>query len=191
MAMAVTFEGEASTEKRKKRRKESRPESIIVYRSATENKVEEEQAEEDGIEKSSEEGSKFLGYTLGDGSWAMPLDSRYVTLTGTITRGKKKGQMVDIHVTLTDKELQELTRSKELPKTEMPERKKACIIAAICPAVSGYSSSFPAAIIAPVSLNPGAAIKRRCRLYSQSGGRRDKFHCRKARKSRRDCGGRP
>lgn len=67
VAMAVTFEGEASTEKRKKRRKESRPESIIVYRSGTENKVEEEQAEEDGIEKSSEEGSKFLGHALGDG----------------------------------------------------------------------------------------------------------------------------
>lgn len=67
VAMAVTCQGEASTEKRKKRRKESRPESIIVYRSGTENKVEEEQAEEDGIEKSSEEGSKFLGYTLGDG----------------------------------------------------------------------------------------------------------------------------
>ncbi|XP_063148567.1 transmembrane protein 169 [Candoia aspera] len=126
MATAVTFEGEAGTEKRKKRRKESRPESIIVYRSGTENKVEEEQAEEDGGERSSEEGSKFLGHTLGDGSWTMPLDSRYVTLTGTITRGKKKGQMVDIHVTLTDKELQELARSKELPKTEMPEGKKTC-----------------------------------------------------------------
>lgn len=69
VATAVTFEGEVSTEKRKKRRKESRPESIIVYRSGTENKVEEEQAEEDVGEKTSEEGSKFLGHTLGDGKF--------------------------------------------------------------------------------------------------------------------------
>ncbi|XP_048342264.1 transmembrane protein 169 [Sphaerodactylus townsendi] len=126
VAAAVAFDGEMTTERRKKRKKEPRPESIIVYRSGNENKVvEEEQVDEEGGEKSSEEGSKFLGHSI-DGSWTMPLDSRYVTLTGTITRGKKKGQMVDIHVTLTDKELQELAKSKEPLKTEMPEGKKAC-----------------------------------------------------------------
>ncbi|KAJ7345928.1 hypothetical protein JRQ81_001878 [Phrynocephalus forsythii] len=128
VATAVTFDGDTTTERRKKRKKESRPESIIVYRSGNENKVEEERGDEDGGERSSEEGSKFLGQSVGDGSWAMPLDSRYVTLTGTITRGKKKGQMVDIHVTLTDKELQELAKSKEPPKSEPLEGKNTCAV---------------------------------------------------------------
>lgn len=52
----------------------------------------------------------------------MPPDSRYVTLTGTITRGKKKGQMVDIHVTLTERELQEMARSKERLDAECDAR---------------------------------------------------------------------
>lgn len=43
----------------------------------------------------------------------IPPDSRFVTLTGTITRGKRKGQMVDIYMTLTDKELRDMARSKE------------------------------------------------------------------------------
>ncbi|XP_068543256.1 transmembrane protein 169 [Anas acuta] len=126
VATTVTFDGEATMDRRKKKKKESRPESVIVYRSENENKVEEEQADEEGGERNSEEGSKFLGQSSADGVWNMPLDSRYVTLTGTITRGKKKGQMVDIHVTLTDKELQELTKSKEPPKEDVLEKKKKC-----------------------------------------------------------------
>ena len=51
----------------------------------------------------------------------MPADSRYVTLTGTITRGKRKGQMVDIHVSLTDKEFREMARSKERLDAECEE----------------------------------------------------------------------
>lgn len=47
------------------------------------------------------------------GGWSLPPDSRYVTLTGTITRGKKKGQVVDIHLTLTEKEIRDLAKSKE------------------------------------------------------------------------------
>lgn len=75
VATAVTFDGEATMDRRKKKKKESRPESIIVYRSENENKVEEEQADEEGGERSSEEGSKFLGQSMADGmySWEHPL----------------------------------------------------------------------------------------------------------------------
>ncbi len=59
---------------------------------------------------------------LASSGWAVPPDSRYVTLTGTITRGKKKGQMVDIHVTLTERELQEMARSKERLDAECDAR---------------------------------------------------------------------
>lgn len=50
---------------------------------------------------------------LSTGGWNLPPDSRYVTLTGTITRGKKKGQLVDIHLTMTEKELRDLAKSRE------------------------------------------------------------------------------
>lgn len=66
VATTVTFDGEATMDRRKRKKKESRPESIIVYRSENDNKVEEEQADEGG-ERSSEEGSKFLGQSMTDG----------------------------------------------------------------------------------------------------------------------------
>ncbi|KAI1899243.1 hypothetical protein AGOR_G00059800 [Albula goreensis] len=85
--------------RRKRRKKEPRPESIIVYHSDAEKLQEEDLGGEEGADKCSEEGAKFLSTPTGEGGWSMPPDSHYVTLTGTITRGRKKGQMVDIHVT--------------------------------------------------------------------------------------------
>ncbi|MGH0121076.1 UNVERIFIED_CONTAM: hypothetical protein FKN15_069279 [Acipenser sinensis] len=121
--------------RRKRRKKEPRPESIIVYRSEAEKGVSEESPAEEGSEKSGQEGPKFLNTPTGKGGWNAPLDSHYVTLTGTITRGKKKGQMVDIHVTLTDKEMQELARSREPDRREGEgeggeEGKRACCVGA-------------------------------------------------------------
>ncbi|XP_076857308.1 transmembrane protein 169 isoform X1 [Brachyhypopomus gauderio] len=108
-------EGNYGTGTRTKRRKrQPRPESIIVYHSDMERGDEEEHgADVEGTERSSEEGAIFLTTPTSEGGWSLPPDSRYVTLTGTITRGKKKGQMVDIHVTLTEKELREMAKSKE------------------------------------------------------------------------------
>ncbi|OCT60943.1 transmembrane protein 169 [Xenopus laevis] len=126
-AAAVSFEGvtgETTVERKRKKKKEPRPESIIVYRSDSEKVLEDEQADDEGGDRKAEEGSRFLGTPMADGGWNMPPDSRYVTLTGTITRGKKKGQMVDIHVTLTEKELQELAKSKEPLPPEPEEGKK-------------------------------------------------------------------
>ncbi|XP_057191625.1 transmembrane protein 169 isoform X2 [Triplophysa rosa] len=107
-------EGNTGTSTRRKRRKrEPRPESIIVYRCDAGG--DERDGDAEGAERSTEEGATFLNNPTHE-------DSRYVTLTGTITRGKKKGQMVDIHMTLTEKELQEMARSKERLDAECEDR---------------------------------------------------------------------
>ncbi|XP_016324839.1 transmembrane protein 169 [Sinocyclocheilus anshuiensis] len=116
-------EGSSGTSTRRKRRKrEHRPESIIVYRSDPERAAGEDHGgDSEGGERNSEEGATFLNNPSSEGTSLSP-NSRYVTLTGTITRGKKKGQMVDIHVTLTERELQEMARSKERLDAECDAR---------------------------------------------------------------------
>lgn len=62
-------EGEVGPSIRRKRRKKKdpRPESIIVYRSEIERVPGEDQGGEDGAERSIEEGAKFLCTPTGEG----------------------------------------------------------------------------------------------------------------------------
>ncbi|XP_028931489.2 transmembrane protein 169 [Ornithorhynchus anatinus] len=96
--------------KRRRKKEESRPQSVIVYRSENQGPEEEEEQEgqEDGEPSREEEGARFLGNPSVDGA-------RYVTLTGTVTRGRRKGQLVDIHVSLTDRELRQLSGAADPP----------------------------------------------------------------------------
>lgn len=62
-------DGEVGPSIRRKRRKkkEQRPESIIVYRSEMERASTDDQGGEEGAERSSEEGAKFLCTPTGEG----------------------------------------------------------------------------------------------------------------------------
>lgn len=66
VAAALALDGE-STMGRKKKKKESRPESIIVYRSDNENMDEEPEESEGGDQPKEEEGEDFLDYPMDDG----------------------------------------------------------------------------------------------------------------------------
>uniref|UniRef100_A0A8C0PKX1 Ig-like domain-containing protein n=1 Tax=Canis lupus familiaris TaxID=9615 RepID=A0A8C0PKX1_CANLF len=121
VAAALALDGESTMGCRK----ESRPKSIIISWSENE-KLEEPGELEGGDQPDEEEADDFLDYPTDDDIWNMPMDSCYVTLTGTIIPGKKKGQMVDIHVTLTEKELQELTKPQGSSREITPEDIKAC-----------------------------------------------------------------
>ncbi|KAI7794936.1 putative transmembrane protein 169 [Triplophysa rosa] len=95
-------EDEGTTTRRKKKKKKKKE---IIYRSDLE--------VEDAGEGTSADVDGHLGLPFEEDEQDIPPDSRFVTLTGTITRGKRKGQMVDIYMTLTDKELRDMARSKE------------------------------------------------------------------------------
>ena len=56
-----------ATRRKRRKKKEPRPESIIVYRSETERTPGEEQAGEESAERSTEEGAKFLSTPTGEG----------------------------------------------------------------------------------------------------------------------------
>lgn len=68
--------GEVGSSIRRKRRKkrDPRPESIIVYRSEMEKSPGEDQGVEEGVERSTEEGDKFLCTPTGEGrTWEILL----------------------------------------------------------------------------------------------------------------------
>lgn len=67
VAAALALDGESTMGRRKKKRKESRPESIIIYRSDNEKMDEEPEESEGGDRPKEEEGEDFLDYPVDDG----------------------------------------------------------------------------------------------------------------------------
>lgn len=70
-------DGEVGPSIRRKRRKKKdpRPESIIVYRSEMERAPGEDQGGEEGAERSAEEGAKFLSTPTGEGERSVRMSS--------------------------------------------------------------------------------------------------------------------
>lgn len=77
VAAALALDGESTIGRRKKKKKESRPESIIVYRSENEKSDEEPGELEGGDQPKAEEGDDFLDYPTDDGKslWGQLLRS--------------------------------------------------------------------------------------------------------------------
>lgn len=74
VAAVLALDGESTLGRRKKRRKDSRPESIIIYRSDNEKTDEEPEETEAGDQPKEEEGEDFLDYPGDDGeSFGNPL----------------------------------------------------------------------------------------------------------------------
>ncbi|XP_066510946.1 transmembrane protein 169-like [Hoplias malabaricus] len=92
------------TRRKKKKKKE------IIYRSETEDQDEGEGSEVTAPDEMSED---IDGVFSSTGNGVCDPDGRFVTLTGTITRGKRKGELVEIRLELTDRELRDMARSKE------------------------------------------------------------------------------
>lgn len=69
VAAVLALDGESTLGRRKKRRKDSRPESIIIYRSDNEKTDEEPEESEGGDRPKEEEGEDFLDYPGDDGEF--------------------------------------------------------------------------------------------------------------------------
>ncbi|KAL7824704.1 hypothetical protein SRHO_G00310790 [Serrasalmus rhombeus] len=95
------------TRKKKKKKKE------IIYCSEAEDQDEGEGSAVMAEGEGSEGMDGALSSPPGEAVWDAPADGRFVTLTGTITRGKRKGELVEIRLTLTERELRDMARSKE------------------------------------------------------------------------------
>lgn len=67
VAAALALDGESTLGRRKKKKKESRPESIIIYRSENEKLGEEPEEPEGRDPRKEEEGDDFLDYPADDG----------------------------------------------------------------------------------------------------------------------------
>lgn len=68
-------EGGPSIRRKRKKKKDPRPESIIVYRSEMERAPGEDQGSEEGAERSIEEGATFLCTPTGEGECLIGLKS--------------------------------------------------------------------------------------------------------------------